>query len=75
MYEPVNPGDELTPRWAFDEFLRVSNEMKGLRAYGPTSRRPSLRVGAVGFLFFDTTLGKPIWWDGSGWVDATGTTA
>ena len=23
--------------------------------------------------FFDTTLGKPIWWDGSAWRDATGT--
>ena len=23
--------------------------------------------------YFDTTLGKPIWWSGSTWVDATGT--
>lgn len=27
----------------------------------------------VGSQMFDTTLGKPIWWDGSQWVDATGT--
>lgn len=24
--------------------------------------------------YFDTTLGQPIWFDGSNWVDATGTT-
>lgn len=31
----------------------------------------------VGYLYFDTTLdadGKPIWWSGSAWVDATGAT-
>lgn len=27
----------------------------------------------IGFQFFDTTLGKPIWWNGSKWVDSTGT--
>lgn len=27
-----------------------------------------------GTMTFDTTLGKPIWWDGSVWVDATGLT-
>lgn len=26
-----------------------------------------------GTYYFDTTLGKPIWWNGTGWVDATGT--
>ena len=24
--------------------------------------------------FFDETLGKPIWWNGTDWVDATGAT-
>lgn len=28
----------------------------------------------IGFSHFDTTLNKPIWWNGSKWVDATGTT-
>ena len=37
---------------------------------GATAARP----GGVntGFMYFDTTLGKPIWWSGSTWVDATG---
>lgn len=33
--------------------------------------------GWSGYLYFDTTLaagGKPIWWNGSAWVDATGAT-
>ena len=38
---------------------------------GPTSRRPTNMN--VGFQFFDTTLGKPIYWNGTAWVDATGT--
>ena len=27
-----------------------------------------------GTYYFDTTLGKPIWWNGTAWVDATGAT-
>ncbi|WP_175502224.1 hypothetical protein [Cytobacillus oceanisediminis] len=39
---------------------------------GTTANRPS--VNEVGFQYFDTTLGKPIWYKGSGvWVDAVGT--
>lgn len=26
----------------------------------------------IGFQYFDTTLKKPIWWTGTGWVDSTG---
>lgn len=37
-----------------------------------TAGRPSGPTG--GQMFFDSTLGKPIWWDGSNWKDATGAT-
>lgn len=40
-------------------------------ASGTTAERPYNLV--VGFQYFDTTIGKPIWWNGSNWVDATGT--
>lgn len=35
------------------------------------------REGAefLGQMYFDTTLGKPVWYDGTKWVDATGTQA
>lgn len=42
---------------------------------GPSSQRP---VGSViGQSYFDTSLasgrGKPVWWNGTGFVDGTGT--
>lgn len=35
-----------------------------------TANRPA--APATGEMFFDTTLGYPIWWNGAAWVDATG---
>ena len=46
---------------------------------GITTSRPNVTStisAQIGLLYFDTTLaaaGKPIWWNGSNWVDATGT--
>lgn len=37
---------------------------------GVTSQRPGNADN--GFQFFDVTLRKPIWWNGSSWVDASG---
>tara|TARA_R110000764_G_scaffold172593_1_gene259416 strand:+ start:204 stop:1091 length:888 start_codon:yes stop_codon:yes gene_type:complete len=39
---------------------------------GVTGSRPSTPHNYQ--TYFDTTLGKPIWYDGTNWVDATGTT-
>jgi len=40
-----------------------------------STNRPTLSLNEIGAIYFDTTLGgKPIWWDGGKWVDATGTT-
>ena len=41
-------------------------------ASGLTADRPTERL-EVGQYYFDTTLGIPIWYDGTNWVDATGT--
>lgn len=41
---------------------------------GNTNNRPlNLKDFDKGFDYFDTTLNKPIYWDGTKWVDATGT--
>lgn len=43
---------------------------------GVTTSRPVLIAENSGRMYFDTTLaaaGKPIWWTGTVWVDATGT--
>lgn len=45
---------------------------------GTTANRPVLGAYNIGLCYFDTDLGKPIWWSGdtkgdkSGWVDANG---
>ena len=52
-----------------------TNSISTLQGYilgsGTTASRPSTSV--VGAQYFDTDLTKPIWWDGTQWVDATGT--
>lgn len=43
---------------------------------GASSSRPtglSNDWQSIGTMYFDTTLGKPIFWNGTGWVDANGT--
>jgi hypothetical protein len=42
-----------------------------------TASRPILAASDVGTMFMDTSLhagGKPIWWNGTVWVDSTGVT-
>jgi hypothetical protein len=41
-----------------------------LHASGSTANRPT--IVSVGFRYFDTTLGKPIWYNGTDWVDTLG---
>lgn len=38
--------------------------------HGTSSQRPN---GVVGLCYFDESIKKPIWYDGSKWVDSTGT--
>jgi hypothetical protein len=40
---------------------------------GPTANRP-IDVLQVGQFYFDTTLGIPIWYNGTVWKNASGTT-
>ena len=50
----------------------VSSRMVLTSEYGTRTQRPKEGV-TVGFQYFDLSLGKPIWYKGSGvWVDATG---
>lgn len=61
---------DLTPKIFGNNSYEATN--------GPTAARPSFGTssvgGGVGHRYFDTDLGKPIYWNGSNWVDATGTT-
>lgn len=39
---------------------------------GTTAARPAVRP--TGYMYFDSTLGIPIWWSGANWVNASGAT-
>lgn len=41
---------------------------------GDSATRPGVGV-VTGQMYYDTTLGKPLWWDGSVWKDSAGSTA
>lgn len=45
---------------------------KAVTRKGDTSSRPTLQASDAGFQYFDTTLGKPTYWQGTKWVDAKG---
>ena len=81
VHIPCEDGTSIsrtaTPGQPFDvpASAVVSNLRAGWRfapAFGATAARP-VKGLCPGVTFFDTTLNKPVWWTGSGWVDATGT--
>ena len=39
---------------------------------GATGERPQNVL--AGFCYFDKTINKPVWWNGSSWTDASGAT-
>lgn len=52
-------------------FVAVFNICNALTMSGTTANRPTVGLW-TGRTFFDTTLGRPIWYKTAGWVDATG---
>lgn len=67
----INQTNELGRNVGNNLYAYDGNPL-GVRRSGTTTDRPT--GVKVGFQFFDTTLGKPIWWNGSAWVDTTGAT-
>lgn len=52
-------------------FQRVANAHNNPDG-GATAARPTQQL-VLGQPYFDTTLGKPVWWNGvANWTDATG---
>ena len=47
------------------------DESNAVVVTGDTASRPTVTVG---YSYFDTDLGIPIWYDGANWIDAAGTT-
>jgi hypothetical protein len=55
-------------------FNQVDNftSFLGQTISGTSAERPAVNL-YIGQMYFDTTVGIPIWWNGTYWVDATGT--
>jgi len=76
----VNVGDQvrvLANNGSLNDVFIDYNKTMGMTVNfkkGTTSNRPTGNIG-IGHLYLDITLnanGKPIWWNGSLWVDSTG---
>lgn len=71
---PGNPGQDnygsrdAWPAW----YTWLTNGVNALIHSGPTAERP-VQLLWVGRTYFDTDLGIPVWYDGTNWIDATGT--
>ena len=66
-------ADDMTAEGAGTEWTNGTYMKIPVISSGATADRPTASL-AVGQMYYDTTLNKPIWYKGSSvWVDATGT--
>ena len=76
---PFPVADELdvegkVARWrvpSLEWFRKVYIVVNDMQNSGTTAQRPASDM-YVGKPYFDSTLGLPIWWNGSAWIDAAG---
>ena len=48
-------------------FQQIQERLNASSLSGPTSARPTTGL-YVGMSYFDTTLNKPVYWNGSTWI-------
>lgn len=60
--------------WNGSKWVNLNNVItENKYGKGTTEQRPTnLSHADINFQYFDTTIGKPIWWKGAVWVDANG---
>lgn len=63
-------ADNATSGTPFDNFVEHDTELGA----GTTAKRPTAKAN-IGQMYYDTTIGKPIWFKSPGWVLADGTAA
>ena len=69
---PIQDSKAIATVWK-NWFQEVFNNVNANAQSGPTSSRPTKNL-FVGQMFFDTTLHIPIWYKGTVWINAAGTT-
>ncbi len=65
------PLDKSMPRAQIAWYGAIGRLCNAITGSGTTAQRP-VKGLYLGRPYFDTTLGKPIWYKTAGWVDATG---
>lgn len=68
------PIDRAMPKAQIAWYGAIGRLGNALTGSGTTAQRP-IKGLWIGRPYFDTTLGYVIWYSGTEWVDATGTTA
>lgn len=63
-------GVQMDTGWA-NFFRAVAQICSAQEQAGTTANRPTTGL-YIGRRYFDSTLGKPVWYTAAGWVDATG---
>ncbi|KUP24924.1 hypothetical protein [Paenibacillus sp. DMB5] len=69
-YEPLDP--RVFGITTNADSIQIRTKVQNL-SYGTTANRPTVGL-YINKQYFDTTLGKPIWYNGTVWKDATGST-
>lgn len=65
-------GNLVPPSGGWRNFFNsIYNVCNALTMSGTTANRPTVGLW-TGRMYFDTTLGLPIWYKTAGWVNATG---
>lgn len=71
-----SPGDPNYDRALLDMLRKMADAINEADTpTGTTTNRPRGADLRTGRRYFDTTIGKPIWFNGTIWVDSTGTAA
>lgn len=68
-------GEELSSNnCSISKSANVTADWSIYRQRGAKIERPKIKKSSSykGFMYFDESLNKPIWWDGSKWIDANG---
>lgn len=71
-----NSNNQSYPTTGKIEYIKGKPVISGdmyVSKMGTTQERPANIINK-GFQYFDTTINKPIFWDGAKWIDATGAT-
>lgn len=72
----MRPIARTMEQWVRDterDMRRLQRRPAPIPPSGRTIARPQSEDLPAGWSYFDTDLGKPLWWNLTAWVDATGT--